>query len=176
MIYHIYKATNKENEKSYVGVSYQPVERIKIHIGSRGKCHFHNALRKYGEDAFDWEILDYTTNRAQAYIWLEKYWISRYDTFNNGYNMTKGGEGSEGRIPWNKGKTGLQTAWNKGRKHNEESIRKMSEAKTGKLKTEEHRRKISESMLGKLKSVETRRRMSESKKGNQYAAKARTTN
>ena len=28
-------------------------------------------------------------------------------------NVTEGGEGAPGRIPWNKGKTGLQVAWNK---------------------------------------------------------------
>ena len=47
----------------------------------------------------------------------------------------------KGRIPWNKGKKGLQTAWNKGkkgstpnwlgRKHTDESRRRMSEAAKG---------------------------------------------
>jgi hypothetical protein len=29
-------------------------------------------------------------------------------------NMTDGGEGAPGRVPWNKGKKGVQVAWNKG--------------------------------------------------------------
>lgn len=31
-------------------------------------------------------------------------------------NMTDGGEGGTGRIPWNKGKKGVQVGWNKGKK------------------------------------------------------------
>lgn len=30
-------------------------------------------------------------------------------------NVTDGGEGGAGRIPWNKGKSGVQVAWNKGK-------------------------------------------------------------
>ncbi|MCG7944990.1 MAG: NUMOD3 domain-containing DNA-binding protein [Candidatus Thiodiazotropha taylori] len=36
-----------------------------------------------------------------------------------------------GKIPWNKGKNGLQTAWNKGKKASEETKKKMSEARIG---------------------------------------------
>ena len=52
-------------------------------------------------------------------------------------------EGGKGRIPWNKGKKGLQTAWNKGkkvsnphwlgRKHTDESRHKISEGGKGRI-------------------------------------------
>ena len=37
-----------------------------------------------------------------------------------------------GRIPWNKGMVGVQTAWNKGLTYNAETRQKISEAKRGK--------------------------------------------
>ena len=63
----------------------------------------------------------------------------------------------------------------KGRKHSEETRRKLSEAKKGKKTwikgmhhSEETRRKISESKKGQIVSEETRRKISELKKGNTY--------
>lgn len=53
---------------------------------------FHCAIRKYGEDAFTWEIID-TAMTEDELNEKEKYWISSHDSFNNGYNMTEGGDG-----------------------------------------------------------------------------------
>ena len=54
----------------------------------------------------------------------------------------------KGRIPWNKGKTGLQ-------KHTEETKRKMSEVRKGK----------NNPMYGKPRSKATKRKISEAMKG-----------
>jgi len=69
-----------------------------------------------------------------------------------------------GNAPWNKGKKGVQVAWNKDKecpqlsgenngnynKHpSEEARRKMSELRKGKVLSEEHKRNISESLKGK---------------------------
>lgn len=45
------------------------------------------------------------------------------------YGISKRPHG-KGRIPWNKGKKGVQVAWNKGRKgvYSEETLKKMSES------------------------------------------------
>jgi len=84
-------------------------------------------------------------------------------------------------TPWNKGKKGVQIAWNKGKSPSEESKRKMSLSHKshpskfafqkgcipwtkGKHHSEEHRNKISEAKKGHLVSEEAKRKMSESSK------------
>ena len=65
-------------------------------------------------------------------------------------------EAHKGKIPWNKGKTGI---------YSEESRKKMSETHTGKTLSEETKRKLSEAGKGKKLSEEIKRKISESKKG-----------
>lgn len=58
-------------------------------------------------------------------------------------------ESSKGKVPWNKGCVGCQSAWNKGLKMTKEMRDNMSKAKlgkTGNLKSEESKQKISESL------------------------------
>lgn len=51
----------------------------------------HNAIRKYGKENFTVEII-HKCDTHQELDSLERYYISKYDTLNNGYNMTEGGE------------------------------------------------------------------------------------
>ena len=56
---------------------------------------FYCALRKYGKDAFkirELEVLD--TNDLKVLKEREVHWITQYDTYHNGYNMTPGGDGN----------------------------------------------------------------------------------
>lgn len=59
----------------------------------------------------------------------------------------------QGYTPWNKNKTGLQIAWNKGQKgtckHTEEHKKSLSEKMRGVPKTDECKRKIRESLSGR---------------------------
>ena len=71
------------------------------------------------------------------------------DGTNNGFK--------KGYIPWITGK-----------KHSEETKRKMSIASKGKMKSEKHKIKISLAKIGKKHSEETKRKMSESRKGNKH--------
>lgn len=59
----------------------------------------------------------------------------------------------------------MDFAKNKGRKHNEEIRKKMSEGRKGLKHSEETKRKMSLAKIGKPKSEETKRKMSKSKKG-----------
>ena len=62
----IYKITNIQNNKIYIGQTIRPVqERFKRHLNDALHgildTHFARAIRKYGEDSFQIEIIDTAT-------------------------------------------------------------------------------------------------------------------
>jgi len=96
----IYKHTNKINGKCYIGQTTVGLkERLNQHIKEKGNFLFPNAIRKYGIENFTSEILEHNVSNLDD---REIYWINYYDSFNNGYNMTEGGEGftSKQRKKW----------------------------------------------------------------------------
>ena len=92
----IYKITNKINGKSYIGQTIQNVkERFYQHCAT--KCRqailnmvIHKAINKYGKSNFTIEVIEEveSTNLNDR----ERYWIRYYDSYNNGYNSTEGGQ------------------------------------------------------------------------------------
>jgi group I intron endonuclease len=91
----IYKITNNMNDKCYIGQTIKTIEdRISNHKQSakRGEnTKFYNAIRKYGWDNFSIEVIA-TTDTQETLDELETYFIKKYDSVNNGYNMSYGGE------------------------------------------------------------------------------------
>lgn len=96
------------NGKSYIGQTHRELkERINEHIRkSKIKTEigynypFYKAIRKYGYENLEWEIIDYADS-SEELDEKEKYWISYYDTYiqhNKGYNQTIGGKGQNGLI------------------------------------------------------------------------------
>jgi len=107
-IYSIYKATNKITGKIYIGFDSNWPKRKKRHLSdsfnntSRGYNDvFHKAIRKYGKDSFEWEIIYQSLDGEYCKNIMEKHFISEYNSFineknSNGYNMTLGGDGMLG--------------------------------------------------------------------------------
>ena len=97
----IYKWTNKINNKAYIGQSIDIENRSKKHIAAAFypksntyNTAFHQALRKYSPEQFDFEIL--CICKKEELNDLEQYYIKKFNTLvPNGYNMTTGGEN-----PW----------------------------------------------------------------------------
>ena len=175
----IYKWTNKINGKSYIGQTIDEEGRKKDHIRGKYKCYFHDAIKKYGIENFDYEVIE----RIEESLLSEReiYWINYYDTFNNGYNLTLGGEGTrgfshgfteeqkknlsekhKGLIPWNKGKRGI---------YSEETLKKIGARDHSLCWTEELRKQQSEKLKGrpspnkgKTTSEETKQKISKSVK------------
>lgn len=91
----IYKITNKINGKVYIGQTIKSLdERIKGHLSKVNQgstTHIHNAIRKYGWDNFQVEIID-TAQCQDELDMLEKYYIKQYDSVNSGYNLSFGGD------------------------------------------------------------------------------------
>lgn len=92
---YIYKIINDINNKQYVGKTELTIEqRFKEHQRDayRQRCEkrpLYSAMRKYGVEHFSIELLEETDNPSER----EVYWIEKLDTFHNGYNATKGGDG-----------------------------------------------------------------------------------
>jgi group I intron endonuclease len=101
----IYMITHIASNKSYIGWTSRDVSiRWKEHKQysfnfQHNTCYLHNALRKYGIDAFNWEIIQFLDSEDEAKQ-AEIFWISELNTNVNrggfGYNETDGGEGNLG--------------------------------------------------------------------------------
>lgn len=138
----VYAHINKTNNKVYIGITGQdPIKRWGINgcqYTLKKHRKFHEAIKKYGWNNFEHIILleNLTWSQAKEY---EKSLIKEFDSYNNGYNMTMGGDGKVGTPSWIKGKH-----------QSEETKRKISESEKGKIVSDSTRQKISESHKGQL--------------------------
>lgn len=137
--------------KSYIGVTSRSVEeRFNEHVRLAKReniYHFHQAINKYGAESFITEILEENVPSTKI-VESEKFWIKKFDSFKNGYNMTEGGQG--------------HTA---GFKHTEETKKKISESHLGKILTDEHKKNIGLASSKQIHTVERRLEQSERMKG-----------
>ncbi len=87
----IYRFTNKINQKNYIGQSFNIEKRYEEHKYNYRHLDnkFYRALRKYGFDSFDFEILELC--EMQDLNEKEMFYINYYDSYSNGYNSTLGG-------------------------------------------------------------------------------------
>lgn len=90
----IYKITNKVNGKSYIGQTRYTLEfRWRQHQHKKDNTYFHNAIKKYGVDNFTLEILEECD--VENLSSREIFYIAKYNTFSNGYNLTLESEGNK---------------------------------------------------------------------------------
>ena len=91
----VYKATNKINGMSYIGLT-------KMTIDKRAACHkhsansgsgtyFHNAIRKYGFDNFSWKVVAYC--KSEEEMRQIEYDLIKYYKHIGCYNLADGGSG-----------------------------------------------------------------------------------
>lgn len=89
----IYKITNIENEKVYIGKTTNFLTRWRTHAKrgcniERIKGQLYDAMFENGLDKFSWEIVEVCPKEQQSE--KEKYWIKFYNTESYGYNMKQG--------------------------------------------------------------------------------------
>lgn len=154
---YIYLRTNKINGKKYIGQV--TTNRFKerqnrwnnLNLPYAGNV-INNARKKYGIDAFDFEILKEC--KDEELNQLEMYYIKELNTkVPYGYNMTDGGGGKSGFTVSHETKQKISESLI-GKKLSEETRKKMSEAQKG----EKHWN------YGKHLPEETRKKMSEANK------------
>ena len=182
----IYRATNNITGKCYIGQTTKTLEfRRKKHYVSattygRGgyRCHFYDAIRKYGTGVWTWEIL--AENIPACRLGLEEMLaVYLYDSYYEGYNSTLGGDkGTLGRKCSEETRKKISIA-HKGKKLTDEQRKECSirlsgagNPRYGKHCSEETKSKISAAvigkpspMLGKHQSEKTKKLLSEAKAG-----------
>ena len=94
----IYIIKNSINNKVYIGQTTLSMEdRWKTHLKpsvskQRSSYKIYNAMNKYGKENFYCELLEENIPVKELND-REIYYIEKYNSFENGYNSTKGGDG-----------------------------------------------------------------------------------
>ena len=117
MMNQIYKITNQINGKVYVGLTTNGVKqrwsehRSRFNLGERDH-KLYQAMRKYGISNFHIDVI-HEVNDASELPTLEIEYIKKFDSFNNGYNMTCGGDvvSNETKEKLRKIFTGRKITW-----------------------------------------------------------------
>ena len=177
--------------KQYIGKDSNLPSRVNRHLNGHEKgCKgIHNAVKKYGKDAFDVQIIRYPYISEQLLNIFERSHIAELGSFENGYNGTRGGEGLLGYVASKETRQKLSAAHtgkaisqetrqkfsaiHTGKKVSLKTRQKLSAAHTGKKHSKETRQKISASNKGRTHSKETRQKISETQKGKKVSLKTR---
>lgn len=88
-VYSIYCYINKINGKQYIGQS-KNINRRCHPSNYKGCIKFYSAIQKYGIENFSFKILEEKLNLEEVNE-KEEYYITLFDTINNGYNLKSGG-------------------------------------------------------------------------------------
>lgn len=135
----VYKFTNKVSKKVYVGVTTKTLEeRLFAHLNkaNREKSAFQTALKKYGVESFNYEVIDTASSKEELFE-KETMWIKILNCVSpNGYNLTIGGGGIVEMLPEirekiSKSKTGKSIPKLKGRVRSQEERSKISKSLGG---------------------------------------------
>lgn len=145
----IYSITNKVNGKRYIGLTNDFDRRKKEHIRHlNNNNHFNVYLQrswnKHSEYNFNFEIIEKDINPKNIEQ-KEIYYIEKYNSFEEGYNLTTGGE--RGKSVHHDVRNKISKAL-KGNKLKEETKRKLSQINFGKVLSSETKNKISQSHSG----------------------------
>ena len=143
----VYKIQNIVNNKSYIGwtsrtVDFRWDEHKKNALKFKDNRKFYNAIRKYGIDSWNVITLCEVENKDDA-LKKEIEFIILYDSYNNGYNSTLGGDGNNGII--------MSEESNLKRSKKLKGVKKPDGFNIGREHTKEIKNKISQSHIGKKK-------------------------
>ncbi len=139
----IYCTTNLVNGKKYIG---QDSNNNPKYFGSG--VAFAGALKKYGKENFEKEILQYCINQEDLneseIYWIDYFGAVKSDLF---YNLADGGlifgkRFKKGTSPWNLGKS-----------FTEEQRKKMSVAHLGNIQSKETKEKRAEKLRGRKRPI-----------------------
>jgi group I intron endonuclease len=145
-IYYCYKATNDVNGKTYIGFAGDPLQRWREHKrdAEKGRGYiFHEAIRKYGWDHFQFEVICCGKDKQVMLEYVEPILIDQYHSSigEHGYNIHRKVLGAsfsnksrslETRRKMSEAQRG-RPAHNRGSCASETTKKKMSAAHVGKI-------------------------------------------
>jgi group I intron endonuclease len=133
IIYSIYKFVNKVNGKVYIGFDSNWPNRKRYHKSKHGKVNskFYNAIKKYGWDNFESDVVYQSLDGTHTLSAMENYFIQQYNSFHNGYNSTLGGDGILG-FKHTPEQIEKRVSKVRGKKHSKEWCENISKNKIGK--------------------------------------------
>lgn len=153
----------------YIGQTHENFYRRwtfhKWHLNNNhhSNTYLQNAYNKYGSDNFIFYPIQSFNIQGRDVIGkdtldeLEVMYIKQFDTFNNGFNLTTGGNKCKMKSLSEAVKKSIGSK-NRvhmlGRKHSEETKRLMSESHKGYRKTTQHRKNLSKALTGYKRSEE----------------------
>jgi group I intron endonuclease len=146
MKYIIYKITNTKNGKIYIG-KHQTLNVNDSYYGSG--VALERAIKKYGKRWFTKEVLYIFDNELEMNEKEKELVNEEFISTNQTYNLGVGGEGG---------------SHFKGKKHTEETKKRLSEIAKKQVLSEETRKKISDANKGRQVSEETRKKISDKAK------------
>lgn len=178
----IYKITNLVNGKFYIGSTmHKFVKRKSEHTtalqkGYHFNSHLQSAWNKYGEENFNFEILEEFIDEIDQVEVLKKE-LEIIESLCPEYNIcrkTAGGKLGRTLSEEEKKKIG---EIHRGKRHSEETILKIKEARKRQIITEDHKRKISESLRGKPgRNTGNKQSEEQKKKNSEFLKNQRLTN
>ena len=187
--YTVYVHICSEGKRYYGATKLNVKKRWRNGEGYRNHPRFWEAIKKYGWNNFQHVIVAKGLTEDEAY-WLEKELIKAWDTTNptKGYNMGKGGKGSNGvkffteehKKKLSDAKKGKYDGKNHpmyGKHHSEDTRKKISENHigfSGKQHSEDSRNKISKANGKSVICLTTKRVFLSAKDGSDYYGISRT--
>lgn len=180
----IYKITRKDTGQLYIGLSENIEKRWYNHIHRPALKHSYidRAIKKYGANRFNLEIIEELPNDRALLMEREEYWVAHYNTYEDDfhYNLTPGGDFNPMKAPDIAAKISGENNPMFGKKLPEETRERMSKAHSGKnhymygkKHSEETRKKISEALKGKKLSKEHRKKISKARSGKKHLEDAK---
>tara|TARA_R110000868_G_scaffold81435_1_gene230483 strand:- start:5948 stop:6544 length:597 start_codon:yes stop_codon:yes gene_type:complete len=129
--YKVYMIKSLSNDKVYIGFTKHTLRhRLSTHFRNSKKKSmvnnkFANAILKYGRDNFIVELLCECNNKIEA-LDREIFFITKYNSYTDGYNSTLGGEVGNGDGSCHADFSGEKNPFY-GKKHTQESKLKISQ-------------------------------------------------
>ncbi len=175
---YINQSEGKEKGWSYVGSTMNEKTRRYSWNNHGNKSYggekINDAREKFGIENFAYEVLeeicDVDENDLQKKLdEREAYYVQRFDSFQNGYNTSKGGTGNKGVNFSQTHRNNIGKA-SKGRKHTEDTKKRIGAKLKGHSVSDDTRQKISEGNKGKKRTDEQKQAESERLKGKEPKA------